>query len=239
MNNRDTIIQNNKYNLTYKAHMWKAIFEGSHDTCIIAPLCMKHHVTDFVYLVNAWEEEDSFYYSEAHVLQGNEEDKKRFISDLKKEKSMLKFEEKGNFIVTLEKKPKWMAAYMPLWDKRIIQTKPIIQKTDGTEHWEMACWDKGPLMQILERLPNEFKIKLKSIVETGIGEIFLPHIMPKLSDKQKDVIQLAVRRGYYEFPRKVNLDDLSEELKLTKPTVQQHLRTAEKKIVPFLTENIL
>ena len=63
--------------------------------------------------------------------------------------------------------------------------------------------------------------------------------MPKLSDKQKEVIQLAVKRGYYEFPRKVNLNDLAKELKLSKPTLQQHLRTAEKKVVPFLTENII
>jgi predicted DNA binding protein len=219
--------------------MWKAVFEGKHNTCIIAPLCKKHNVTDFVYLVNAWEERDSFYYSEAHILQGREEDKKRFARELKKEESMLKFEHKANFIITLERKPKWMAAYMPLWDKRIIQTKPVVQKTDGTEHWEMACWDKDPLMQILERLPKEFEIRLKSITQTRIDEIFLPHVMPKLSERQKQAIDLAVKKGYYEFPRKANLDDLAHELGLKKPTLQQHLRIAEKKVVPFLTENIM
>lgn len=138
-----------------------------------------------------------------------------------------------------EKKPKWMAAYMPLWDKQIIQIKPVIQKADGTEHWEMAAWDREPLMQILERLPKEFEIRSKSIARTKIDEIFLPHIMPKLSDNQKYAIHLAVKRGYYDFLRNVNLGDLSKELKLSKPTFQQHLRTAEKKVVPFLTENIL
>ncbi|MFH1972443.1 MAG: helix-turn-helix domain-containing protein [archaeon] len=217
--------------------MWKAIFEGKHKTCIIAPLCKKYKITDFVYLVNAWEENNAFYYSEAHILQGDEENKKLFIKDLKKQ--VMKFEIKGNFILTLEKKPRWMAAYIPLWDKRIIQTKPVIQKTDGTEHWEMACWDKEPLTQILERLPKEFEIKLKSITQTKIDEIFLPHFMPKLSDKQRNTIELAVKKGYYEFPRKVNLNDLAKELKISKATAQQHLRTAEKKLIPFLTENIL
>lgn len=217
--------------------MWKAIFEGKHKTCILAPLCKKYNITDLVYLVNAWEDKDAFFYSEAHILQGNEEDKKNFIKDLKK--NTLKLEQKGNLILTLEKKPKWMAAYMPLWDKRIIQSKPVIQKTDGTEHWEMACWDKEPLMQILERLPKEFEIKLKSITKTKLDEIFLPHIMPKLSDKQKQVIELAVKKGYFDFPRKINLDGLAKELKISKQTVQQHIRIAEKKLVPFLTENII
>ncbi|MBU3940983.1 MAG: helix-turn-helix domain-containing protein [Nanoarchaeota archaeon] len=219
--------------------MWKAIFEGSHRTCIITPLCKKYKVTDFVYLVNAWEDKNSFYYSEAHIIEGDDEDKKKFVKDLKKQKSIVKLEQKGNFILTLEKKPRWMAAYMPLWDKRLIQTKPVIQKTDGTELWEMACWDKEPLMQILERLPKEFEIKLKSITQTKIDEIFLPHIMPKLSEQQKKVLQIAVKQGYYDFPRKINLDGLAKELKISKQTVQQHIRTAEKKLVPFLTENIL
>jgi predicted DNA binding protein len=132
-----------------------------------------------------------------------------------------------------------MAAYMPLWDKRIIQTKPVMQKTDGTELWEMACWDKEPLMQILERLPKEFQIELKSITQTKIDDIFLPHIMPKLSTKQEHAIHLAVKRGYFDFPRKINLDQLAKEMKISKPTLQQHLRIAEKKLVPFLTESIL
>ncbi len=219
-------------------NMWKAIFEGSHKSCIIAPLCKKHNITDFVYLVNAWEDKDAFFYSEAHILQGDEQNKKKFIREFKKQKSIIKFEIKGNFILTLEKKPRWMAAYMPLWDKRLIQVKPVIQRTDGTELWEMACWDKEPLTQILERLPEEFKIKLKSITQTKIDDIFLPHIMPNLSEKQKKVIQLAVKRGYFDFPRRIDLNGLAREMKIAKQTVQQHLRIAEKKLVPFLTENL-
>jgi len=218
--------------------MWKAVFEGSHKTCLIAPLCNKYNVTDFVYLVAAWEDKDYFYHTDTHILQGKEENKKKFIQDYKKNKSIIKSEQKGNFIITVTRRPSWMAAYTPLWDKRIIQIKPVVQKTDGTELWELACWDKEPLTNIIKRLPKEFKIKLKSIQQTKLNEIFLPHIMPKLSDRQKEVIQLAVKRGYFNFPRKINLDGLAKELKLSKQTVQQHLRIAEKKLVPFLTENI-
>jgi predicted DNA binding protein len=67
--------------------------------------------------------------------------------------------------------------------------------------------------------------------------LFLTHILPKLSAKQRETLNLAVKEGYYNFPRKINLDGLAKLLKLSKPTVQQHLRTAEKKMMPFLTEN--
>jgi len=219
--------------------MWIAKFQGKHKSCIIAPLCKKHNITDFVYLVNAWEDDKLFYYSEAHILQGNEKNKKKFIRELKKQKSIKELEQKGNFIITLEKKPKWMSAYMPLWDKRLIQTHPVIQKTDGTEEWEIAAWEKQPLIEILERLPEEFEIKLKSIKQEKLDDIFLPHIMPKLSEKQKHVIEHAIKRGYFNYPRKTNLGKLAKELKLSKSTTQQHLRAAEKKLIPFLVENIV
>ena len=219
--------------------MWNAIFEVTHKTCVIAPRCKKYKVTDLVYLLNAWEENNLFYYTEAHILQGKEKNKKRFIKDFKKEKTNKKFEQKGNFLITLTERPSWMAAYMPLWDKKIIQTSPVIQKTDGTELWEMACWDKEPLTNILHRLPKEFKIKIKSIQQTKLDELFLPHIMPNLSDKQKEVLELAVKEGYFNFPRKINLDGLAKKMKISKQTLQQHLRVAEKKLVPFLTESIL
>jgi len=219
--------------------MWKAVFEGNHDSCIIAPLCKKYKIVDFIYLVNAWEENNAFNYSEAHILQGDEPNKKKFINALKKSKGIIKLEQKGNFIITLNKRPAWMSVYMPLWDKKIIQIKPVIQKTDGTELWELACWDKEPLTHILERLPSEFNVKLKSIEETKIDDIFLPHIMPKLSKMQNKTIGIAVSHGYFDFPRKIDLSGIAKIMKLKKQTVQQHLRIAEKKLVPFLTENML
>jgi predicted DNA binding protein len=219
--------------------MWNAIFEGKHKSCILAPLCKKYNITDFVYLVNAWQNNNNFFYTESHILQGEEKSKKQFIKDLKKDKTIIKLEQKGNFIITLNKRLAWMSIYMPLWDKRIIQSKPIIQKSDGSEIWEMVCWEKEPLIHILTKLPKEFKIKLKSIEQTKLEDIFLPKLMPKLTEKQRTILELAVKEGYFNFPRKINLDGLAKKLNITKQTAQQHLRIAEKKLVPFLTENII
>lgn len=218
--------------------MWKAVFEVTHKSCIIAPRCKKFSVTDLVYLLSGWEDKGSFFYVEAHVLQGEEKNIKLFIKDLKKDSSIENIEVNGNFVITLNKRPGWMSAYSPLFDRRLIQVKPVIMKTDGTEWWEIACWDKEPLMYILTKLPEEFKVKLRSIEKTKIGEVFLPHIMPNLTDKQKLAIETAVKGGYYNFPRSINLKDIAKKMNLTKQTTQQHLRIAEKKIIPFLTENI-
>ena len=76
--------------------MWVAQFEGSHDSCTLAPLCIKHKVVDHVYLLNAWQDNVAFYYSEAHILQGEEKAVKAFIEDIKKSEETIEVESKAD-----------------------------------------------------------------------------------------------------------------------------------------------
>ena len=197
---------------------------------------MKHQVTDFVYLVNSWSDKTKFYYTELHILQGKEENKRKFIRDLKKEKTIKKIEQKGNHLFTLNEESLEKQYYSPAFDPKIIQVKPVAQRSDGYEDWELACWDKPTLMKI--RSVPVFKAELKGIKNINLGDIFLPQIYPKLAPKQKEAIELAVKEGYYEFPRKIDLERLAGISKVRRQTYQENLRRAEKKLVPFLTENI-
>lgn len=216
--------------------MWHAKFKIKHRNCLLTPLCVKHNVTDFVYLLNSWKKKNKFYYTEMHILQGMEKNKNRFMRDLKKQKNIIKFEHKQNHIFTLNEEPAQKEYYEPNFDPQLIQPKPIAVKPDGFEYWEMACWDKAPLMRIME-VPV-FDVELKSIQQTKIGDIFLPQIYPKLSPKQKHAVELAVKEGYYNYPRKIDLEGLARISKVKRQTFQENLRRAEKKLVPFLTENI-
>ena len=217
--------------------MWVAKFKIYHKNCLLRPKCVKHKVTDFVYLINSWKEKNKFYYTELHILQGIGENKKKFIKDLKKEKSIKKLEKKGNYIFTLNKEPIKKQYYSPVFDPKIIQVKPVTQRTDGFEDWELASWDKETLMKIMD-IPV-FRVELKSIGNIKLENIFLPHIYPKLASKQKEAIELAVKNGYYEYPRKIDLEGLAKIVKVKRQTYQENLRRAEKKLVPFLTEAIL
>ena len=217
--------------------MWVAKFKIWHKNCLIRPKCVKHQITDFVYLINSWKEKKKFYYTELHILQGTEENKKKFIRDLKKEKSIKKLEQMGNYIFTLNKEPIEKQYYSPVFDPKIIQVKPVAQRADGFEDWELACWDKGTLMKIMD-VPV-FDVKLICIKQTKLADIFLPHIYPKLAPKQREAIELAVKHGYYEYPRKIDLEKLAEIAKVKRQTYQENLRRAEKKLIPFLTENFI
>lgn len=219
--------------------MWTAKFRVIHKTCTVAPLCKKYHVDDYIYLLNAWSQDNYFYYSETHNLQGSEQNKIKFIKELKKGKTMVKFEEKGSQLFTLNKVEGWKIIFMPLWDKKIIQTKPILQKSDGTEIWELSSWEKKPLTHILERLPEEFEVHLLKMEKLKTTDIFIPMILPNLTKKQKRVIDLALEKGYFTYPRKCSLEDLSKLLELSKQTTRQHLRVAENKLIHYMHKNII
>ena len=137
----------------------------------------------------------------------------------------------------MNKEPIKKQYYSSVFDPKMIQVKPVTQRTDGFEDWELASWDKEILMKIID-IPV-FRVELKSIENIKLEDIFLPHIYPKLAPKQKEAIELAVKNGYYEYPRKIDLERLAKIAKVKRQTYQENLRRAEKKLIPFLTEGIL
>ena len=216
--------------------MWLAKLKNWHKDCLIRPRCVKYKVTDLVYLLNSWADKNKFYYTELHILQGKEENIKRFIKDFKKEKNIKKFEVTANHIMTLNVEPLKKQFYSVVFNPKIIYVKPVVQRSDGYEDWEIACWDKEPLLELM-KIPT-FDMKLKSIEKIKLANIFIPQIYPKLSPKQKEALELAVQEGYYEYPRNKDLEDLAKMSKVKRQTFNENLRRAEKKLVPFLTENM-
>jgi predicted DNA binding protein len=71
-------------------------------------------------------------------------------------------------------------------------------------------------------------VKNKSFIQATFNE---QSILSCLTEKQKEMIIAAKNNGYYTYPRKINSEELSRIVGLSKPTVVQHLRKAESRIV--------
>jgi hypothetical protein len=56
-------------------------------------------------------------------------------------------------------------------------------------------------------------------------------IITCLTEKQRRILITAKKNGYYSYPRKINTKELSDIVGLSKPTVVQHLRKAEVRLI--------
>ena len=52
-----------------------------------------------------------------------------------------------------------------------------------------------------------------------------------LTERQKEIVVTAVARGYFEFPRKVSLTELSRLVGVRPSTLSEILRSAERRIM--------
>jgi predicted DNA binding protein len=56
-------------------------------------------------------------------------------------------------------------------------------------------------------------------------------ILDVLTDKQKEVMVAAFQNGYYDYPKKIGSKQLCQKVNICKPTLLQHLRKAEGRIL--------
>ena len=79
----------------------------------------------------------------------------------------------------------------------------------------------------LERITRSTDAGDDKVIELDAGEI---------TEKQREAVRIAMERGYYESPRRIDLGGLADELGVSRSAVSQRLGTVEAKLVAELFE---
>lgn len=87
--------------------------------------------------------------------------------------------------------------------------------------------DEGEFAEILEAMPEDVDVEIRHLrdVEGADRSVF-----DRLTERQREVLDVAVAAGYYEDPREATHADLAADLDVSPTTVSEHLRRIERRV---------
>ncbi len=219
--------------------MWIAKIRNKHTDCVTTPKVVKHKIKVYATPGTTYSDNKYIYNTGILLMTGPEKNKKLFVRDLKRDKRVLKVEVNKDLIVLLERRPKQQQAYTAFRSPEIMCIQPIYcNPDDGLEYWEICSWDKKHIQRFLEEIAKVGKPQLISMERMKLQDMYFFHLMPHLTSKQKEALELAMQHGYYEVPRKIELKKLAKSMHITPQAFSEHLRKAEARLLPALTKSL-
>ncbi len=219
--------------------MWTLKMKFWHEGSVIIPLAKKYKLTVLVFPMNRFSKGKNIFLTTAHIVLGDEENRQAYFSEISKNPKYENLEFEGNLVMYTLKAKKGASHLQMYLSPELIFIKPIVVKPDGFEYLEVVALDKRVLTDFLKIAQKWVDIKLQKISKEKIRDLYIPHVMPDITEKQKLAIKLAYKNGYYAYPKQIEVQQLAKIAKLSPSTFQEHLRKAEHKLIPFFLENIM
>ena len=217
--------------------MWYLKIKYKHSDCLYTKKSHELGVSIFHYYLGSYVKGNSVYSSALQHFEGEEKNIEKYIKYLKSSKRVVHLEIFEKSVLILTKNKKELKTYSALYNPKFLYPNPAVVDKDGIEIVEIAFWEKKPLQDLINQLEKDkttTHIEILKFVSRKMEDIYVTKLLPKLPPQQRKAIQLAYQLGYYEYPRKINLDDLAKIAKISKATFRESLRRAEAKIIPQL-----
>jgi hypothetical protein len=121
----------------------------------------------------------------------------------------------------------------------LLQISPIVYR-HGWEYYRVIAFrhkDIKGLMQRFEERGFTFEILRKVDFDGFISSsltLTADALFSDLTEKQMDALLTAYSNGYYNLPRKANVQDIANKKRVSRTTYQEHLKKAENKLVASL-----
>ncbi|WP_436348836.1 helix-turn-helix domain-containing protein [Natronorubrum sp. FCH18a] len=115
-------------------------------------------------------------------------------------------------------------------ESTVIPDPPHQVTTDGgIQHTFIGT--EADLKEIFNSAPGEARIDVKDI---GRYKPSFDNSLSKLSEKQREVLMMAYKHGYYQQPRQTTHEEIATKLDCTTANVGEHLRRIEHVIMESL-----
>ena len=124
----------------------------------------------------------------------------------------------------------------------ILNLMPIYY-TRGHEYYRLIAFRHEALSELFDRLTDQGfqvdvleKAPFNGMVSDNL--ITLSSLVGNLTDKQVDAIVAAYNSGYYQIPRRVNVQTIADRARVPRTTLQEHLNKAENKLISSIIPQI-
>lgn len=91
------------------------------------------------------------------------------------------------------------------------------------------------LLQCLGSTSENVSFSVDCVADSGAHPCVIT--VDHLSEKQREVVELAIEAGYYDEPRQATLSDLAEMLGVSPSAVSQRLNAVEHKLIRSLGQS--
>jgi predicted DNA binding protein len=98
-----------------------------------------------------------------------------------------------------------------------------------SEVWTLGTAKKKNITKVYNSLKEKYKTKINYLKEEKLQH--------NLTKKQREVLTFAKHFGYYEWPRKKSVTEISKIVNIPKTVFLSHLRKAENKIIKGYIKN--
>lgn len=99
--------------------------------------------------------------------------------------------------------------------------------------------DRETLRELVSRLrEGGSSVEVYGITQSNVeGNESIVMDVTDITDKQREALMVAVEEGYYDTPRKADLEVLADRLDISKSAVSQRLKSIESKLIHKLVDH--
>ncbi|WP_367996357.1 helix-turn-helix domain-containing protein [Haloferax volcanii] len=119
--------------------------------------------------------------------------------------------------------------------KRSSGALPVIRENHGMLQRMSQFYGRSRVFDVVVFRRADLKAIISGLRSLGTVELrrLKPFVGPstRLSKRQAEVVGYALERGYYDWLRGVTVEEIAAAFEVSRPTVLEHLRRAEKKLL--------